>query len=86
LYLQTSQPVEALVFANKYLQFDAVNEEVHQMIMRCYASMGNVRMVVKQYQKLSSLLEKELGSQPSPQTVSLYDLLTRNRRKTEADI
>lgn len=86
LYLQTAQPVEALAFANKYLEFDAVNEEVHQMIMRCYASMGNVRMVVKQYQTLSSLLEKELGNQPSPQTVSLYDLLTRNRRKTEADV
>lgn len=85
LYLETSQPVEALVFANKYLQFDPVNEHIHQLMMRCYASMGNVNMVVKQYKALSALLEKELGSEPSPQTITLYDLLTRNRRKTEAD-
>ncbi len=85
LYLETSQPVEALVWADQYLQFDPINESVYQLIMRCYASMGNVNMVVKQYQALSSLLEKELGSEPSPQTISLYDLLTRSRRKTEAD-
>jgi len=85
LYLETSQPVEALAFANRYLQYDPLNEGVHQLIMRCYASMGNVNMVIKQYQTLNFILESELGAQPSPQTISLYDLLTRNRRKTEND-
>ncbi len=85
LYLEISQPVEALVYANKYLQHDPVNESVHQLIMRCYASMGNVNLVIKQYQTLNALLERELGSQPSPQTTSLFDLLTRSRRKTETD-
>ncbi len=85
LYLETLQPVESLVFANQYLQFDPINESVHQLIMRCYASMGNMNMVIKQYQMLSYRLEKELGSQPSPQTISLFDLLTRSRRKTEPD-
>ncbi|MEW6180862.1 MAG: tetratricopeptide repeat protein [Chloroflexota bacterium] len=85
LYLETSQPVEAITFANKYLQYDPTNENIHQIILRCYASMGNMNMVEKHYKMLANLLEKEMGGEPNPQTIALYDLLTRNRRKTKSE-
>lgn len=82
-YIDTSQPVEALEFANRYIREDPTNEAVHQLVMRIHAGMGNLSAVIYQYQSLRDLLERELGVQPSPQTISLFELLTRNRRRPE---
>ncbi len=82
-YIDTTQPIDALEIAKRYFREDAINESVHQLVMRIHAGMGNLSAVIYQYQSLSELLERELGVQPSPQTVSLFELLTRNRRRPE---
>ena len=66
----------ALDFCQRALAHDNLLEEAHRMALRIYAAMGNRAGVVRQYQKCVEVFEREIQSEPSPQTQALYqDLL-----------
>lgn len=54
---------------------DPYREDIHRAMMRCYADLGELARVVAQFDSLRTLLETELGIEPSEETRSLADQL-----------
>ena len=67
----------ALKFANQILQTDPFREDAHRLIMKTYAAQGKRSAVVEQFETLQSLLKKELGVAPAPETRKIYQELTK---------
>jgi len=65
----------ALFYCEKTLSHDSCNEEIHRIIMNVHALMGNKAAVSRQYETCVAILEKELGTEPSPQTRTLFKSL-----------
>jgi DNA-binding SARP family transcriptional activator len=61
----------------RVLSFDPYLELGHRELMRCHARRGETGQAVRQYQALRELLHKELHSEPSPETLLLYERLRR---------
>ncbi len=79
--MENGQFEEALAYVQMALDDDDTNEHVHRLAMRIHASLGNLAAVIKQYEQCVGALEVELGAEPSPQTQSLYNILTRQRKR-----
>jgi DNA-binding SARP family transcriptional activator len=56
---------------------DPLEEGVHVSIMRIYAARGRRDLVNRQYQRLRSVLLTELGVEPSPPTLDVFNELMR---------
>lgn len=67
----------ALRFANQILQNDPYREDAHRLIMKIYAAQGKRSSVVEQFETLQSLLKKELGVHPAPETRKIFQELTK---------
>jgi LuxR family maltose regulon positive regulatory protein len=59
---------QTVKLANEILQADPYREDVHRLLMRVYAAQGKRGAVKEQFEKISELLKKELGVEPSPET------------------
>lgn len=53
------------------------SEEAYRLSMQIYAAMGNHAGVARQFEQCRKVLEEEFGSQPSHQTLKLYESLIR---------
>ncbi len=58
----------ALKFSNEILKEDPFREDIHRLIMKCFAAQGKTAKVKEQFEDLQTLLKKELGVAPSPET------------------
>ena len=58
--------------AQRILREDPFREDIHCMVMRAQAALGNRMAVKEQYETLSKLLQKELGVEPAMQTQKTY--------------
>jgi DNA-binding SARP family transcriptional activator len=67
----------ALKFANQILQRDPFREDAHRLIMKTYAAQGKRASVVEQFETLQTLLKKELGVAPAPETRRIFQELTK---------
>jgi ATP/maltotriose-dependent transcriptional regulator MalT/DNA-binding SARP family transcriptional activator len=67
----------SLNLAQQILHDDPYREDIHCMIMRAHAAMGNRVAVKEQYENLSRLLRKELGVDPAAETKKVYQELVR---------
>jgi DNA-binding SARP family transcriptional activator len=67
----------ALKFAGEILQNDPFREDAHRLIMKVYAAQGKRSSVVEQFETLQSLLKKELGVTPAPETRKIFQELTK---------
>jgi ATP/maltotriose-dependent transcriptional regulator MalT/DNA-binding SARP family transcriptional activator len=67
----------SLNLAQQILHEDPFREDIHCMIMRAHAAMGNRVAVKEQYENLSRLLRKELGVDPAADTKKVYQELVR---------
>jgi len=64
--------------AQRILREDPFREDIHCMVMRSQAALGNRVAVKEQYETLRGLLQKELGVDPAMQTQKAYhDLVGR---------
>ena len=54
---------------------DQFREDIHCMVMRAHAAVGNRGAVKDQFEALKRLLENELGVEPSAETRKLYQQL-----------
>ncbi len=54
--------------AHRILREDQFREDIHCMLMRTHAALGNRVAVKEQYEALHELLQKELGVEPAAQT------------------
>jgi DNA-binding SARP family transcriptional activator len=64
--------------AQKILHVDPFREDIHCMVMRSQAALGNRVAVKEQYETLRGLLQKELGVEPAMQTQKTYHELVGN--------
>jgi DNA-binding SARP family transcriptional activator len=63
---------KAMHLAQLILREDQFREDIHCMVMRAQAAMGNRGAVKEHYEGLKRLLESELGVEPSLETRKLY--------------
>ena len=64
--------VRALDLGQRILRDDAFREDIHCLVMRAHAALGNRVAVKEQYETLRGLLQKELGVEPAMQTQKAY--------------
>jgi two-component SAPR family response regulator len=67
----------SLQLAQQILGDDQFREDVHCMIMRAQAALGNRAAVKEQYEQLRRVLRKELGVEPAAETQKIFkDLMS----------
>jgi len=67
----------ALKFAGEILREDQFREDMHRLIMKTFAAQGKPAKVKEQFEDLQSLLKKELGVAPSPETRRTFQELLK---------
>ncbi len=66
---------KAMQLAQLIIREDQFREDIHCVLMRAHAAMGNRGAVKEHYEGLKRLLESELGVEPSLETRKLYQQL-----------
>ncbi|MGG7644200.1 BTAD domain-containing putative transcriptional regulator [Rhodovulum sp. YNF3179] len=69
----------AVATAQKLLSEDPLQEHVHRRLIRVYAKQRRFDAALKQFDRLRSLLDEELGVQPEPPTMELVREVRRAR-------
>ncbi|MDX6443344.1 MAG: hypothetical protein QOH71_418 [Blastocatellia bacterium] len=64
--------LRSMDLAQRILHEDPFREDIHCMVMRSQAALGNRVAVKEQYETLRGLLQKELGVEPAMQTQKTY--------------
>ena len=80
LQLRHGELDETMITAQTLLEFDPTHETMVCLAMRALAAAGNIVAVMQQYDQFKKILHKEMNARPSPQTHTLYENLTRERR------
>ena len=62
-----------ITYGMRILRFDQAREHTHRRLMRLFCLSGNRTDALRQYEKCSFVLERELGIKPSMVTVNLYE-------------
>lgn len=71
----------ALLWGERLLAVDALQEHVHRAMMHCHCSLGNRPAAIQQYQSCAQLLSRELGVSPMEETRRAYQaILSRTPR------
>ncbi|MEQ8677807.1 MAG: BTAD domain-containing putative transcriptional regulator [Aggregatilineales bacterium] len=68
----------AILLFKQALKVDPYREETYRALFTCYAGMGELNHVLKQYNVMSSIFESELGIPPSPETHAHVKQLTHH--------
>ena len=63
---------KSIHLAQQILNDDPFREDVHCLLMRAHAALGNKGAVREQFEGLKLLLQKELGVDPVAETVNTY--------------
>ncbi|MEM7052360.1 MAG: bacterial transcriptional activator domain-containing protein [Acidobacteriota bacterium] len=74
-YLRLERLEEAIDVLRASLIQDPLQELVHLKLMRVFSRQGRRDLVRRQYDRLTSLLDRELGVQPMPETGAEYQRL-----------
>ena len=62
-----------LNYVSTLLRYDQTRERSHRRLMRLYYLNGDRSAALRQYERLTSILEKELGVEPTYRTQLLYE-------------
>lgn len=65
----------ALDALNTALRIDAYREDVHRLILQCYARLGEKTQMLNHFNELRKLLQEELGIEPARETSALVEHL-----------
>jgi DNA-binding SARP family transcriptional activator len=55
------------------LESDPCREDAHRLIMSCHAGLGHTYQAFQQYESCRRVLRAALDTEPSPETVALYE-------------
>jgi DNA-binding SARP family transcriptional activator len=80
IYFDLGELVSAEYFAQLALTSDPCCEQVHRLLMRCYASEHKQHLVTRQYRLCVDSLRGELGVSPGAETSRLFRDLTSASR------
>jgi ATP/maltotriose-dependent transcriptional regulator MalT/DNA-binding SARP family transcriptional activator len=70
--------LRSMQLAKRIIKEDQFREDIHCIVMRAYAAMGNRGAVREHYEGLKALLARELAVEPSMETKRLYKELVQN--------
>ncbi len=65
--------------AQRLLEHDPYQEAAHRALMTAYAAGGDRSAALRQYQTCAQILDEELGAEPLPETVRLYEDIRQGR-------
>jgi DNA-binding SARP family transcriptional activator len=65
----------AIALAQRYLANDELAEEMHRRLMQLYDANHDRPAALRQFESLSSVLERELGVSPLPETRAVYQAI-----------
>jgi DNA-binding SARP family transcriptional activator len=68
----------AIGLYHSLLAQDALLEDAHRALIRCYALKGERGLAIRQYQTLVAILQGELDISPSPETIALIRSLEQD--------
>lgn len=69
----------ALVRARRLAQEDEFDEEAHRRVMRIAVLLGRHNEAIRQFEECRRILAEEMGSNPSPETLELYEATLADR-------
>ncbi len=69
----------AIGWYRRALEVDELREDVHRLIMRCFAEAGRRSEALGQYHRLEEILRWELDIEPSAETRKLYEQIAGKR-------
>jgi DNA-binding SARP family transcriptional activator len=75
-----SDYASAIVYARRYLETDELAEEMHRRLIALYALIGDRTRALRQFEECVSILERELGADPLPETRGAYQSVLEGRR------
>ena len=75
---------EVLAYARRWLELDPLHEPAHRMLMHLHARSGDRSAAVHQYEECVQVLASELGMQPEPETIALYEQIRSGEATGEA--
>jgi DNA-binding SARP family transcriptional activator len=58
---------------------DSCREDIHRLLMRCYARLNKPHLAVHQYHQCERQLRGELGLKPAEATQKLYEQIRRRQ-------
>ena len=73
LYYGLGRYAAASTLCRQIIDDDPCREDAHRQLMRCYSRQGQPHLALLQYRACVSVLEEELGIQPSAATVEVRD-------------
>jgi DNA-binding SARP family transcriptional activator/tetratricopeptide (TPR) repeat protein len=76
-YFEIQQYTACAALCQSILVRDNCREDIHTLLMRCYAYQRQIPLALRQYQVCVQALREELGVGPSESTVGLYEQLRR---------
>ncbi len=77
-YLEACHYEDAARWNIAILKENRCDEEAHRQLMRIYAAQGRRSEALRQYQLCERILAEELGVQPMPETMSLFQAILNN--------
>jgi DNA-binding SARP family transcriptional activator len=63
---------KAIKYAYKYLETEELSEEMHSILIELLAARGDRKAALEQYERCTTILERELGISPLPKTRAIY--------------
>jgi DNA-binding SARP family transcriptional activator len=70
---------DCLDVCQRLIPGDLCREEMHRLVMRCYARLNQPHLAVRQYQQCERHLRDELGIEPAEAARQLYDRIRRRQ-------
>lgn len=77
-YEQQGDDVQAHYYASRQLALDPTREEAHRQLIRSLVRRGLRTEALAQYESCRRILQIELGVDPAPETVALYEQILAN--------
>jgi len=71
---------EAIAYAQRYLETDGLAEKTHRRLIELYALNGDRGAALRQFERCATILERELGVSPLPETRVAYEAVLQGRR------
>ncbi len=71
---------EAIAYAQRYLETDELAEKVHRCLIELYALDDDRGAALRQFERCATILERELGVSPLPETRMAYQAVLQGRQ------
>ncbi len=86
LHEERREYAAAIYQAERLLRHDPLHETTYRQLMRLSVLNGDRARALRLYQECCTLLERELGVQPSPETQALYEFLLQAEAQPQVEM